>query len=257
MDLALPVLTTGKYYAVRLLANLPSGPIRQTEGIRKMPRLFATLLLCTVISHPLAAQDNLTDRQRVEQMVRINSNGLLSITYQVKWPWEKAAYGQSLYNVWLEDMMHVESQCRDIKGLMANDPELRLNPALHNATQSLFSEGEIHHILLMNAILKKYVGLFPVDPETTKDQGTFQPVLGAECSSEDYDAGNIGMIQQMLVRFEEPFQSEVVQGICSWSKKTASCLRDIHTISEKRMSSATKEVGMKPPEVLQHALLVP
>jgi hypothetical protein len=140
---------------------------------------------------------------------------------------------------------------------MADDPELRLSPALHNATQSLFFEGEIHQILLMNAILKKYAGLFPVDPETTKDQGTFQPVLGAECSSKDFETGNIGMIQQMLVPFEEPFQSEVVQGICSWSKKTASCLRDIHTISESRMNSATKEIGMEPPEVLQHALLVP
>jgi hypothetical protein len=54
-----------------------------------MLRIFTLLLLCLTISTAVLAEDNLTDRQRAEELVRVNSIGMMSITYQFEWPWEK------------------------------------------------------------------------------------------------------------------------------------------------------------------------
>ena len=220
-----------------------------------MLRIFISVLLCLTYSTTLAAEDEFTDIQRVERMVRMNSNGLISISYDVKWPWDKAKYGHSLYKILKTDMLQLDAECREVKKSMMDDSKVMLSPKLHNATKSLFNNGEVHHILLLNSVMKKYAGFHPVDSETADDKGNYKPIVTALCTNDDVD--NFGMIQHMFPTFEGTFDAEVKIGTCTRFQKAATCLRDIFTISESRLNSATKVVEFKSPGILQNAWLVP
>ena len=49
-----------------------------------MLRIATTFLLCIAFAAPVCAEDILSDRQRVEHLIRINSNGLLASVIKLR-----------------------------------------------------------------------------------------------------------------------------------------------------------------------------
>lgn len=160
-----------------------------------------------------------------------------------------------MFNVLKSDLLQVEAECRVIKKSMNEDADLILSPDFFNVIRSLHHEDEIHHILLMNSVIKQYVGKYPVDIETTEDQGEYDSIRTAECTNDNVET--FGMIQHMFPRFQGAFDREVKVGTCSRIKKASMCLRDIFTITLSRVKSAKTVVEWKSPALLQDALLVP
>lgn len=222
-----------------------------------MLRILMPLLLCAAITTPVLAEDHLTDTQRAEEVVRVNANGLMSITYQMEWPWEKSAYVVSLYNVLNADLKSLNTQCAAVKQSMLDDGEVIAGPNLLGVTKSMFSKGEIHQVYVMNGLLKKYSGKYPVDEEKNGDGGKYKPLMSSTCNSLNKDEnGRIGMMQQMFYTMTEPFDTRLKTDLCGGLQKAAICLRDIFTISESRHKRATKEIEFGDPDVLMNAWLV-
>jgi hypothetical protein len=84
---------------------------------------------------------------------------------------------------------------------MMDNPKLRLKPEFNSAVKNLFNKGEIHHVLMMNAVLKQYAGKHPIDSETAEDKGEFKPVLAVDCTNNDVE--NFGMIQECSQQWME------------------------------------------------------
>ena len=219
-----------------------------------MLRIATTFLLCIAFAAPVRAEDILSDRQRVEHLIRINSNGLLSISYKVKSN-KMAEYAYSLYKVLYEDFTELNVQCSDVMQSMMDNPKLRLKPEFNSAVKNLFNKGEIHHVLMMNAVLKQYAGKHPIDSETAEYKGKFKPVLAVDCTNNDVE--NFGMIQRMFPTMDGALDSEIKLGTCSRIKKASSCLRDVYTISKSRSDTANQEIGLRSPKLLMNAWLVP
>jgi hypothetical protein len=210
----------------------------------------AALSISLFSASSVIAETEMTELERVQHIVIMNSDGLVSIRYDVEWPWERKEHSDALYYRLVADLKEVTAQCEAVNKMLLEDQDTMLGPNLRNATISIFHEREIHPVLLMNAILRKYAVKHPVDIETNEDRGIIKAIRSAHCNN--FDSDNYGMLQNMFYLSESEKQHRYFADVlCGKFKKASLCLRDNFTISESRQNAASQTIEFDRSNILE------
>lgn len=152
-------------------------------------------------------QPPLSDEERVQKMVFMNANGIISISYAEPWFWEVADYSISLNKSLNKEVISAYGQCIDLK----TELESKAKPKLGEETQILLGTLRIGHSYtyekVLSTLLKKYASGNDVDPETADDKGEYNPISATECAKIDPD--NPSLMQHL---FPTPTSPHMIGG---------------------------------------------
>lgn len=195
------------------------------------------------------------NKDRVEDMVVLNASGVISITYQVKWPHKKSEYAIDLANALTNELNGAFDECSRKSQQLSDISFRRMDDSMKNIVDSMKTEGKIDRSKLISSLMKKFAVKRPVDAESMAGTGSYKPISG-KCSN--FDTNNPGVIQQMFptmsrnpVDASKDYNSWLTgnsllgtevnakRGVCDAIDRTVSCLEGLEGIESKNIANQT------------------
>ena len=198
----------------------------------------------------------MTDKERAEQMIILNENGVISAAYIRPWFWEVGDYSLSLSKVFRQELYIARNECQTVLDGLKSDNTAHLGKKADAYIGSLNVDNNIASNLLISSLLQKYANKEWVDHESTGNGGDLKPIKAELCSDPRPDSP--GLMQQM---FPTPQNPGAVGGAV-WNENTCGelyvvklCLYEVlwthwansraHKDSEKKVDFADTSVFEK------------
>jgi hypothetical protein len=246
------IYINGKIFEISSKESLPEFQLRLRNFLKNQPLKKKTSFIDYLI--PMAHAQNY-NIERLEDMVVLNASGVISITYQVKWPWKKSEYAVDLANALTERLNGAFDECTRKSQQLSDFAFRRMDDSMKKIVDSMKTEGKFDRTKLISSLMKKFAVARPVDAQSSIDEGQYKPISGS-CSN--FDTKNPGVIQQMFptmtlnptntnMKYEDwltgssGFGNELDarKGVCDAIERTVTCLEKLEGIENNKIANQT------------------
>lgn len=252
------IFINGKSFDINSKESLPDFQLRLRRFLKVNQAEKKTSFLDYLIPKAHAQNYNV---DRLEDMVVLNASGVISITYQVKWPWKKSEYAVDLANALTERLNKAYDECKGKSQQLSNFEFIRMDDDMKKIVGSMKTEGKFDRTKLISSLMKKFAVARPVDAQSETDQGKYKPISGS-CSS--FDTKNPGVIQQMFPTMTlNPTNTDMEyndwltgssgvgneldakKGVCDAIDRTVVCMEELEKIENNKVANQSTGVVQK------------
>lgn len=255
------IYIAGKLFEISQKESLPEFQARLRSFLKKSRKPKRTSFLSFIIPEAHAINFTALNEDRLESMVVLNATGVISITYDVKWPWIKSEYAVDLANALTDELNSAYDECTRKSQQLSDVSFRRMDDSMKKIIDSMKTEGKIDRSKLISSLLKKFSVKKAVDAESETDKGTYKPIQG-QCNS--FDTKNPGIMQQMFPTLTrnptdttKDYNSWLTgnsaigndvnakRGVCDAIDRTVSCLEGLEGIEKKNIANQSSGVVQK------------